>query len=280
MRGLRRSPPPTARSADPGAAREHQRPRGPGEERAEPSEVRLTADQVTEHRRSFANERGAAARPPPFQFPPLTRKPTRMPVMHRRFQPRRRFGRTDRVSALVASTPLRTTNVQRSGPPDHPPEVVIAPREPVRINRPRNGHLSDLANGGSALPCDESGLAPWQGRRDRCASVKDDRPAAGLTPGGTGMDRDARRHDAGERPALARDLIRGARPLHSPHSADSRSRPKRPSRHIRDAGPDGVRERRAPLTGVRYPLCYLGTSRARGPSVDERAPLSPSSVPP
>jgi hypothetical protein len=43
--------------------------------------------------------------------------------------------------------------------------------------------------------------------------------------------------------------------LHFAHSADSRSRPQRPSRHIRDTGPDGVRERRAPLTGVRAPLC-------------------------
>jgi hypothetical protein len=65
----------------------------------------------------------------------------------------------------------------------------------------------------------------------------------------------ARRHEAGGRPV---DLdVR----LHCSYSADSRSRPPRPSRHIRDTGPGGVRERRAPLTGVRYPLCYLGWSR-------------------
>jgi hypothetical protein len=45
-------------------------------------------------------------------------------------------------------------------------------------------------------------------------------------------------------------------PIHFWKSADSRSRPNRPLRHIRSCGPDGVRERRLPLTGVRLPLCY------------------------
>src|SRR5690349_4884725 len=84
----------------------------------------------------------------------------------------------------------------------------------------------------------------------------------------------ARRHEAGEPSYL---LCR----LHCSYSADSRSRPPRPSRHIRDTGPDGVRERRAPLTWVRYSLCYLGWSRlVRALSGSCRARALSSSEPP
>jgi hypothetical protein len=102
---------------------------------------------------------------------------------------------------------------------------------------------------------------------------------AGTTEGNT-TGPSARRHEAGGRSALVPHLRGTARALHSPHSADSRSRPPRPSRHIRDTGPDGVRECRVPLTGVRFPLCYLGGSRLESVGLSAGASLSSSESPP
>ena len=84
----------------------------------------------------------------------------------------------------------------------------------------------------------------------------------------------------GERTARARHPLLGNRarppltaPLHCLHSADSRSRPQRPPATY-GTGPDGVRERRAPLTGVRLPLCYLGWSRLSASRPAPRARLA------
>ena len=63
--------------------------------------------------RRSQNERGAAARPPPFQFPPLTRKPT----LCRSCTGATAGGDDSGVrtaAGVVASTPLRQTKVQRS----------------------------------------------------------------------------------------------------------------------------------------------------------------------
>jgi hypothetical protein len=119
------------------------------------------------------------------------------------------------------------------------------------------GRLFDLEVTGAPLLCVRSELA-LRGTDKRDSSTRSRTASgAGATEGST---TEAERSLAGCRRALS-TWHATARALHFRHSADSRSRPPRPSRHIRDPGPDGVRERRVPLTGVRFPLCYLGWSR-------------------
>jgi hypothetical protein len=191
-------------------------------------------------------------------FPPLTRNPSG--AGH---APAATAGRDDsgvRIApawvALNSPSDVHGTAVKMSSPS---PGSGNRTHPPVRINRQQNGRLSDLANGAATLRWRMSG--PASRTRTQDSSAGQGRPrGAGLTRG-NGMERSARRHEAGGPSGSDLGLIPDARPLHSPHSADSRSRPPRPSRHIRDTGPDGVRERRAPLTGVRFPLCYIGWSR-------------------
>src|ERR671911_2253550 len=85
-------------------------------------------------------------RPPLCQFPPLTANQT----LCRSCTGATAGGDDSGVrtaAGVVASTPLRMTTVQRSKALDHPPEVVIACRQPVRINGPNSGHLSDWRMG-------------------------------------------------------------------------------------------------------------------------------------
>jgi len=192
-------------------------------------------------------------------FPPLTRKSDESAGR----APARQPGETIRAYGSlpafeVAVTPLadRQVNAASPGPPS-PGSGNCAPST-GQIQLTGNWTRVRFPRPVPALPCKESAPAS----RGRTAIRGHGRPTRRRLHGDQGRSRALRRHEAGGRPpAHARDLPPAARPLHSPHSADSRSRPPRPSRHIRDTGPDGVRERRAPLTGVRYPLCYLGWSR-------------------
>ena len=165
-----------------------------------------------------------------------------VPVVHRRDKPGGGSGvRTNSPGVACVNASLLgwgKLNRSRSAAPS-----------PGSGNRdePVFGQLFDLEDGVRPLLSTLSKPVPEEGRDGH-----------GRPPATGGGDARMERELAGTTPAGAPYLnVR----LHCSYSADSRSRPPRPSRHIRDTGPDGVRERRAPLTGVRYPLCYLGWSR-------------------
>ena len=105
--------------ADPGHAREHQRPPRRAEELPEPRELRLACHQRAEHQRSFAvrDHRMREGRPPaaPLSVPSVDPQTNSVPVVHRRDSRRRRFGRTDRRRRGCVNSPAdECTAVRRS----------------------------------------------------------------------------------------------------------------------------------------------------------------------
>jgi hypothetical protein len=171
---------------------------------------------------------------------------------------------------------------QRLSPrPQHGNRTFTAAPSPGRgksfspTDEPDNGQLFDLELWRSGVRLNQAKPVPrGKGHEGHAGPVTDDHPVQAAAEGRSRMARAPARHEAGGRFAALAPWLAAVGALHSHHSADSRSRPPCPSRHIRDPGPGGVRERRAPLTGVRYPLCYLGRSRLVGLSGPPSAPLS------
>ena len=223
-------------------------------------------------------ERGRPAGRPPSHVRLLTREGSCVPVVTGRGLP----GGSGVRTVLRRGCGYwfgRWSNVSMAPPSDHPPDVVTALSLAHQTEKGGIGRLFEFEALDGPLLCLLSKLAlreRTRGQQDRGYGW----PAAQARWRGSKRQVGA---PVGRKPAgaqyLKQHLIVAARALHSRHSADSRSRPPRPSRHIRDTGPDGVRECRAPLTGVRFPLCYLGWSRLESVALSAGAALSSSESP-
>ena len=133
------------------------------------------------------------------------------PRARRRLDPRAVPAQEHRPSRDPAGGPRTPATASgREGPTGpsstgglHHPGVVIALRQPVRINRPNVGRLSDRRSEDRPYLAMRQGLRQEPGRQDCWTRSRTTARRRRLTPGGRGRIGSARRHDAGERPALA-----------------------------------------------------------------------------